>query len=458
MAEQRTATNPQTGEKVVFQNGQWVPLEPSQGTPLQNVPGSPNQRPTSSIVADNATRTLLNNFMALPSATGDLLASGAGLAQTIAETPFSDGGFRSRLGANIEAQGQKFPANMLSAIPRPTVTDVTSAFKAIPALAPGGESYGDAFARERAATDQARALEAEQRPMATGGGEVLGDVASLAIGRQPFAKGLVNSTRHLPTVTNKATRDALEVIAREQPDLVPQIAELVGGGRLSTPGAQRLFHRVTESGPVRSVLRGLGKAAETSLEGAVLAAVKENDPLTNAGIAGGAQIASSMLGTLLGVPTSMKDLAFKAAGLFTFFRVAQEFAPGENDMFAAADTTFNKVATAVTLGLASQVVGGRFRGSEVMGRRLAEDLPRFTDAINSIPRGVLHSLLNHIQSEQEDGNSLTLQTLEKLSTNPSAFPDAVRNRLGRALNNGNFPQEIQRMLHIEEFTDVLERR
>lgn len=455
MAEQRTATNPQTGEKVVFQNGQWVPLEQN---PLQNVPGNPEQRPTSAIVADNATRTLLNNLMALPSATGDLLAGGAGLAQTIAETPFTEGGFGERLGANIEAQGQKFPANMLSAIPRPTVTDVTSAFRAAPALMPGGESFNAAFDREKAATQQARALEAEQRPMATGGGEMLGDVASLALGRQPFAKNLAeHATRHAPNLSQSTIR-SLSNIAEDNPRIAAQIGKMLSNADLGAPGAQRLFRQVVNSGPIRSVIRGLEKGAEASLEGAVMAAVKGNDPVMNAGLAGGAQIGASMFSSIFGFPRSVRSLMMKAGGLAVLYRTAQEFTTGDNSLFDAADFSFNKLAVAITLGTVAEVTGGRLRNSEGFGRYMTENLPRFTDAINSVPRGALLSLANQIQKEQEEGTSLTLPTLELLSTNPSAFPDAVRNRLSRALDNGNLPQEVQRMRDIEEFTDALERR
>lgn len=455
MAEQRTATNPQTGEKVVFQNGQWVPLEQN---PLQNVPGNPDQRPTSSIVADNATRTVLNNLMALPSATGDLLAGGAGLVQTIAETPFTEGGFGQRLGANVEAQGQKFPANMLSAIPRPTVTDVTSAFKAAPALMPGGESFNAAFEREKLATQQARALEAEQRPMATGGGDMFGDVVSLALGRQPFAKSLVRNSSNIAGVADDATMEAIQTIARRNPQIAQQITEVVNSGQLSSPGAMRLYRRVLNSDATRSVIRGLGKAGEASLEGAFMAAIKENDPVVNAAMAGGSQIGMSIASSLLGVPTSLKGLATRALSYTAFFRLLQEFGTGKNDTYAAVDTTFDKLALGLTIGVTAQVLGGRLRGGSGLSQKLAEDLPRFTDAINSVPRGALLSFANQVQKEQEEGTSLTLPTLETLSTNPTAFPEAIRNRLSRALNNGTLPQEVQRMRDMQEFTDVLERR
>lgn len=452
MAEQ-TATNKQTGERVVLRNGQWVPME----APLSGIPASTGGRPSSAIVSDNITRTFLNNAMALPSASGDLLSSAAGFAQTVAETPFSEGGFGDRLKSNTQSQQGQFPANVLRSIPRPTVTDITSGFKALPALVPGGESFSDAFDREKSSTQQALALEAEERPYATGAGVIGGDILSLAAGRQPFAKGLVENSSKLPDVTNRVTRDALEAIARAQPDLVPRIAEIIGSSRLSAPGTERLFRRVLDSGPMRSVLRGLGKGAEASLEGAVMAAVKENDPIVNAGLAGGSQLALSMTGTVLGVPKSLKDLAIKAGGLFALFRVGQEFMPGENNTYTATDSAFNKMAMALTLGVSSQVLGGRFRGSDVAGRRFAEDLPRISDAINSIPRGALNSLLNQVQREQENGDTLTLTTLEMLSNNAEAFPEGIRNRLLRSLNNNSFPDEVQRLRNKEVFTNILNR-
>lgn len=458
MATPPTAVNDETGETFQYIDGQWTPVS---NEVLQGIPGSPNQRPTSAIVADNTTRTILNNIMAIPSASGDMLAGGAGLVQTLAQTPFSENpisGFGQRLRSNINSQSQQFPANALSAIPRPTVTDVTSAVQAIPALVPGGESPQEAFSSARAQTESTRQLEAEQRPNATMAGEVLGDVATLGLGRQPFARNLVQRGSAVNSVADDATREALEIISRRNPGIAPQINELVSSGRLSDPGVNRLFRRVLDSDATRSVLRGLGKAGETSLEGAFMAALKDNDPVLNAGLAGGTQIGMSIASNLLGVPSSLKGLAARAVGYTAFFRLLQEFGPNENDLYDAADTTFDKMAMGLTIGLTAQMLGGRFRGSSGVGQRLAEDLPRLTDAINTIPRGTLISLANQIQTEQKEGRSLTLPALEALSTNPMAFPEALRNRLGRALENGNFAQEVKRMQDIEEFTKVLDGR
>ena len=451
MAEQ-VYKNPQTGERIVFRNGQWVPA-----SPLQGVPGSSTQRPTSAIIGDNLARTFANNVMALPSATGDLLAGAAGLAKTAVETPFADGGFLQRLQANTQSQQQQFPANLLRAIPRPTVEGITSTLRAAPALMPGGESPKDAYNRAMTATTDAQALEQQQRPGATMVGDIGGDVLTLAVGRQPFAKGLVENARGIPSITNKVTRDALETIAREQPELVPQIAEIIGSSRLAAPGAQRMYRRMVESGPVSSIIRGLGKGAEASLEGAVMAAIHENDPIVNAGLAGGGQLALSLSGTLLGVPTSMKQLALKAGGLFALFRVGQEFLPGDNSTYTATDSAFNKIAMALTLGATSQVLGGRFRGSEVVGRKFAEDMPRLADIINTIPRGALISLINRVQEEEANGESMTLNALDVLSRNPSLFPQHLRNRLERSLNNNSFPDEVKRLRDNEIFTSILDK-
>lgn len=455
MGTERTATNPETGERIKFVDGQWVPIEPIQ-QPSVDISSS-NTKPASAVFSDTASRTVANNLMALPSASGDLLAGAAGLAQTIAQTPFnnSDQGFLERLSSNYESQQHQFPANALRAIPRPTVSGISAAAQSLPALMPGGESFGDAYSRNRQEIQQERDQQAEQSPMASYLGEMTGDVLTIASGRQPFAKDLVNRSSSIPRVTNRATRDALETIAKEHPELVPQVAELVGSGRLAAPGVQRLWHRMVD-GPLRSSLRGLGKAAETSMESAVLSAIKENDPVTNAGLAGGAQLATSMIGSVLGMPKSMGDLALKAGGLFALFRLGQEFIPTENDSYQAIDTTFNKLAMAMTIGIGSQVVGGRFRGSETLGRKFAEDMPRFSDFINTIPRASFMSLLNQVQSEQESGTGVTLQTLETLSTNPQRFPEALRNRLNRSLENNNFAEEMRRLGTNEALLEAIE--
>ena len=447
MTQPITATNPETGEKVEWNGTAWVPMQAG-------------QRMTGDPLMESTTRTFLNNVMATPSATGDLLAGGAALAQTGAESLFTnpEQGFVERLGQNYEAQTQQFPANMLRAIPRPTVSDVTSAARSIPALMPGGETPQEAFARNSQAAQERLAQLREQNPNAVQTGEVLADIATLGLGRQPFAKRLVNRSSRIPSIADEAVQESLKTISSRRPDIAPAINELITSGTLQDPGVNRLYRRILDSGPVASVMRGLGKAGEASLEGALMGALKENDPLLNAGLAGGTQMGMSMAATLLGMPKSLTDLAVKAAGFTAFFRLLQEFGPNENDLYTAADSTFNKLATGLTIGVASQMLGGRIRGSGAMGQRLAEDLPRFTDAINTIPRGAMLSIANQIQTERANGENLTELTLQTLSTNPGAFPEAIRNRLGRAMENNQLAEEIRRMRDLSDFTDVLDAR
>lgn len=402
-------------------------------------------------------RTFLNNLMATPSATGELLAGGAAGVQTLAETPFQQGeqGFGQRFSENLEQQQGQFPASALRAVPRPTVQDVGAGMAAAPALMPGGQSPGEAFQEQRQRIARQEQQTREDHPIATMTGEIAGDIATLAAGRSPFASGLVRRSANRPVLQNKQAREALETLAREDPELVPQVAQLIGSGRLARPGATRLWRRIKESDPVKSVARGSGKTLEAGLEGAVLSAIKDNDPFVNAGLASGSQAAASMFGATLGVPSSLKGLAWRAVGYTALFRTLQEFGPGENDTWDATDTAFDKMALGLTLGTASQALGGRFRGARP-GQRFAEDLPKISDAINTIPRGGLLSVANRIQQEREQGENTTLATLEALQTNPDAFSEATANRLDRALKNGNFAEEIEKLSQKSEFMRQLE--
>lgn len=413
------------GEKIILRNNQWVPYD-------ETMPASTNQ-----VIADRAGRTFANNAMALPSASGDMLAGAAGLAQTVAEIPFTndDSGFLSRMRGNYESQQQQFPANMLRSIPRPEVSDITSAFKSIPALAPGGETPGQAFYRNKAASELAMQQQAQRSPIATQVGNVVGDVASLATGRVPFTGG-----------APKAMQNSFG----------PMVDAAVRGGQYRAPGIQRLYRRTIESKPFKSFVRGLGKGAEASLEGAVLAAVKGNDPVTNAAISGGVQLASSGISSVLTIPRNMQELAFQALGLTALFGVAQNFT-GDQSAALAELTAYDKITGGITLGLVSHIFGGRLKNSSLAGNRLAEDIPRLADAISSIPRGTIMSVTNSIQSEMETfGDSNTMRTLQVLGNNPGLFPESIRNRLNRALNNGNISAEVTRLMTNKDFTDALE--
>lgn len=462
MAENvRIVRNPQTGERMKAVNGQWVPIESVSVSeaPLQNVPGNPNSSPASFAFSDAMLRTFFNNIMATPSASGDLLAGTAALAQTTGESLLggNEQGFVSRLGQNFESQQGLFPASALRAIPRPQVHDVTSALKSIPSLIPGGESPPDAFTRHQAASEMGLQRQAIDHPIATGLGNTGGDVMSVAAGRAPFAKNLSrNATRGMKDLP-PATLDALDTIAKKTPEIMPDIVELINRGTLSQPGAMRMWRQITNSGPFASVMRGLGKSAEASLEGALLAAVKENDPLTNAAIAGGSQMAASTLSSVFSIPTSMKDLAIKSAAWVSIYSIADQFTEYASTEDAALGA-FDKMKGMFTIGVLSHLLGGRFRGSNsTIGRSFSENMPKLSDAINTIPRASMMSFINTVQSERETyGNSNTLQTLERLATNPAAFPEGIRNRLSRAINNGTLGAEITRLMTNEDFTNALE--
>lgn len=471
-AQQQGAGQQQAGQ--LGQNQQSLPTASAQPPASgqaptgggQPVPSQQQMRPatvqdnqagsTFSTIADRGSRTFINNLLAAPSAMGDVLAAGAGGLQTLIETPFTEGGFLERAKGNIEQQQDKFPASALRAIPRPTFEGISAGVQAAPALAPGGETFADEFTRQRAEIEQQQQQQSQQSPIASRTGEVVGDIATLAAGRQPFARRLSRSPATSSRVQSKTARDALETLAKEQPDLVPEVAKLIGSGRLATPGATRLWRRIAESDAVQSVARGAGKSLETGLEGAVLSAIKDNDPFMNAGLAAGGQALASATGTMLAIRPSLKGIVGMAAGYFTFFRLAQEFGTGENNMFSAADTAFDKMALGATLGLASQVAGGRFRGSSTLGKRFAEDLPKFSDALNSIPRGAILSITNQVQQEQEEGANITLPTLEALQTNPGIFSESIRNRLDRAMRTGNLASEIDKLSDNEAFLQTLE--
>lgn len=250
----------------------------------------------------------------------------------------------------------------------------------------------------------------ENHPVAYPAGEIAGDVATVLTGRLPFA------------------------------GKIGQMESAVANMRRANlaPGFRKLTDQVLKSDAMKSLYRGAGRAAETGLEGAVLATLKEGDPLEAGAFAAGAQAAGSgmlaltsygLRGTLEQRALKLGTAAFAAGSLL---QLTKELSPAgqENifDIVQSMDEGFSKVAIGLTLGFATAGAGfGRIRG---------ENLPKITDAITAIPRAGVMSVLTDILKEEEEGGTDIKRTIAHMAANPNAFNETQQKRLAAALEEG----------------------
>jgi hypothetical protein len=327
-----------------------------------------------------------NSLLATPRAAGNLLAGAATVPSALVGKargePFD-------FGNRFREQQELQPAALLRAIPAPTVQGMAAAVRSAPSLMPGGETPQDAYARNRGAIAEEEAQRREAHPVASGAGDIAGDVATLIAGRAPFAK----------------------LVRKAEERLLPKAADMsFGSMNTIEPGIRRTIDRALKAELPRRLARGAGRSVETGLEAAILETVKgENpDPLEAAAFAAGGQVTGSLFleggrGLLSGGPMKAgAKVALAAGSIAGMWQLVKSAAPGGRDrILESIEHGYDSVAFSVMLGAAASVAGApRYRDT-----KLAEELPRIIDGLASTPRGVTLSLLtdfaNADQSEQQ---------------------------------------------------------
>lgn len=267
---------------------------------------------------------------------------------------------------------------------------------------------------------QGQALGAEH-PAASTIGNVAGDVATLATGRAPFARGIGRAESRL-------------MRPRALPDL--------------DVGVRRIANRALASAPVRKVLRGAGRSAETGVEATALAMLQGGDPLEAAGVAAGGQAATSgalqltkeMFSGAGRLPLGAK-LAAGAVGSWAIIQTLKALTPGGQDrVLESAESAFDKLAAGLVVGAVSAAAGGRLRGG-----RFGEDLPRLADALSTIPRAAVLSTLQQWREAEQLGEGGDIEaTLERLAAD--GFSGETRERLLRAFKNGRLGETVNSLV------------
>ena len=334
--------------------------------------------------------------LAAPSASGDLLAAGAAGLEGTARG-LTPGGEGFEFGRRFREQQEMFPANVIRSIPRPTTNEVLAGTRAT-AFSPGFEGFRENFSTELEALEAADRQRIEAHPIASQLGDFGGLIASLLIARRPLQPRI---RRIEDRIMNPRPAPAVRASDNLLNDL----------------------DRAFRSSFVRLPARGLFRAGEAGLEAAFLEVLSasENDPMLAAGLAGGAQIASSNLfGGLKSLARGGPGSAltkFTAAAIATggLWQMVKSATPGGRDrILESMESGFDKTTYAVLLGVLGSAMGARGRGAQV-----SEPLQDIIEGFVTVPRAGVLALITEFADAPEEEQRLFETTLNKVLADPS---------------------------------------
>jgi hypothetical protein len=429
MAEKEiTATGP-NGEKVVLRDGQWVPMPAApRGLPSRPTPEAAAQDKRIRQGLRTAGGTFVANMLSIPHGAGELLAAGAAIPETVAGSaaaafrrePMNIG---DRFAAARTKQENSLPASALLAIPDPTTEDVLAVPGAI------SRSFSNANANAR----RARALWSD--PSAQ-----VDPIKTPQIG-PTFAESLAEEKR------------------RSEANPIATSAGRVGGD-VATMLALRPGERATnalglnpraEAAGARAVLsRGVARSAEAGIDGAVLAALGDGDPVKTAAYSAGIQAGGSV--ALAAKSALLRNPVKSALGLYLGHEMFKAIAPGPQDLFESKDAAVQELVGAYVAGTAAGMLGAS-RGAGTGNIRA------ITDVMSSASRATIASVITQLQEAERSGNDTPARVLELMSANPDHFGADVRTRIEQAAGSEE-PQalinEIKKLMESESFRSALE--
>lgn len=284
-------------------------------------------------------------------------------------------------------------------------------------VAPLSERIGPAFADELARVNAEEQRIAEKFPFKTGAAEVGADILALTLGKMPFTKSIKAAEAGFAT---KKFADSM-----------------------TNPGTRKVVEAVRDSSAFAALKRGTFRTAETSAEALMLSVFNEGDPLQTAAYAAAGQAAGSLvLGGLKGTGNIVKGHPLLSAVITTgvLIQMLDQIKPGEEASFIKSlDSGFDKVYLGMIAGATVTLAGaGRLRQGT-----LADNWPKITEAISSIPRArsiaVLEDYMNATQDEQQTIDA----TLKQLQIDPNFFGPEISDRLEKAFESGNLTQALR---------------
>ncbi len=294
-----------------------------------------------------------------------------------------------------------------------------------------------------------RAQISQDNPIASGAGGLLGDAATLMAGRAPLVRpqgafGPMGQPLGAATARGGGVFDDLADTA---------VNKLVSNTK--TPGARMALDNVVKSDVVKRLARGAGRSLETGLEGAALAILQDQDPVQAAALSAGAQLGASgsleLARSVLGGSPSKATLKLTAAGVTgaALIQTLKSATPGGPDsILDAAESSFNKLAFSIAAGA---VLGS-------MGRRASgQNLPLVSEALATVPRGAMVSLIKDISDKDPATADLTERAVLQLSRDPTAFSEKTQRTLLKALEERKFGVTVRNLAEKQPaFVSILE--
>lgn len=402
-------------------------------------------------LGESTARGFIDNMANVPNAIGDVVGNAlayptagaktlAGMAMPESMKPrfnMATGEPYGGFGTHLEQARNTWPmSTLIGGMDAPTSFDAQAALRVAPQTAyqyRTPEEYGPSIpyttgSVNRDLTDMGEqfrqyrdeALEGyiqrrEEFPIAADTGDVLADVATLYTGRAPIG----NYARQRRLMDLKSAKPA-------PPKMDP------GFRRWATRKADEYKQWFKDSGY---------QIAETGVEGAMLAALQDEDPVTGAAFGVGVQAVNNVankwwdeLGTLgtkeAGITRTGLKAGFTAFALSSLFQIFKELTPGGRDrILESQESGYAKVAATMALGAMTNTAGfGR------PSRTQLDDLGLIVDTWHSARRGATMSMFTEIMNDDSgDLDRITTRIFE----DPSYFDATAMRRIARAMTDEN---------------------
>ncbi len=400
---------------------------------------------------------LIDSTLNIPGATGEFIAGGAGLLQTL--NPFQDDPDRTffqEVGDRFQEQREVGPAkalrNLQGVIDRNIggSEDVLSFVKAARDFVGGGEHLG-AFSENRERTRnemlETTLTNEEDFPAATMIGRGLADVAVLLAVRAPFAKKNVAAN----TAAKFQRGDRAAFIGKE---LAKRGVE-EGSPLAFLPTAFRAIKQELPKGMVRAV--------EAGSEAGFLAALQrdmEIDPGSAMAFGAGTQAVGSALlfpGSSIGRTANQKMVGWGLIGTAIVEGVAT-FGFSDKTVSENLQDLASKYGAIAALGASAWVAGLNRPGGNVGD--IANISPLLGEIITGSRRGAFWQAGITAARALKDGDPDLYKSMKVIGSNPESLPEPFLKRLRAAGKRGPkaLNTEVERLLKNDAFRRLIDEK
>jgi hypothetical protein len=247
----------------------------------------------------------------------------------------------------------------------------------------------------------------ETNPIATRFGEFVGDFAALIGLRRPFK----------PAFALRGQKGAV-------------LSEKAAG---MPAGIRRQLREIMESSASRAFGRGMGRVGEAGMEGAMLAALDEGDPLITGGVAAGTQAIGSMSHQALSGLFTKTGLIVGAGAGLVVWQMVKEMTPGGRDrILESSEQVARKLGFLMAAGAVTTMAGSaRVSGSN----SLMNNMPVLADALTAFPRTGIISMVKDFTKDEVRGGNVLDSVMTTLSQNPQAFTNEELAQLSEVMTS-----------------------